>query len=246
MLPTLATLARPLLLAAALVATAGAAAVAAEVTVYQAPEGSGPHDTAPAPDGKVWCAAQGAGARGHRRPRHRRGSAGPVGRGLSAPRRDLGPGRASLAGSRIAEIDTATGAKRRSDPQTRGQGARRVWSDSKGDAWVSEWSSGQFSRYAPAPAGAWKAWRLPGQAPRAYAVYVDPAATVWVSDFGANAVLGLDPATERFTAARPGSGPHADVRQILGREGEVFLPESGLDRAAVVRAGAVTAATPGG
>ena len=66
--------------------------------------------------------------------------------------------------------------------------------------------------------------------------------TVWVSDFGANAVLCFDPATERFTATYPGSGSNANVRQILGRKGEVFLPESGLDRVVVVRTGAARAA----
>jgi virginiamycin B lyase len=141
---------------------------------------------------------------------------------------------ASLAGSHIAEIDTTSGEKRRIDPPTADQGARRVWADSEGDIWVSEWNSGQLSRYTPAN-GAWKAWRLPGDAPHAYAVYVDDADTVWVSDFGANAVLSFDPATERFTATYPGSGPNANVRQILGRRGEVFLPESGLDRVVVVR-----------
>ena len=80
---------------------------------------------------------------------------------------------ASLAGSHIAEIDTATGEKRRIDPPMAGQGARRLWADSKGDIWVSEWNSGQLSRYTPAN-GTWKAWKLPGATPRAYAVYVDP------------------------------------------------------------------------
>jgi virginiamycin B lyase len=80
-----------------------------------------------------------------------------------------------------------------------------------------------------------------GAEPHAYAAYVDGADMVWVSDFGANAVLRFDPATERFTATYPGSGPDANVRQILGREGEVFLPESGLDRVVVVRPGAARA-----
>ena len=59
-----------------------------------------------------------------------------------------------------------------------------------------------------------------------------------MSDFSANAVVSFDPAAERFTASYPGSGPNANVRQILGRKGEVFLPESGLDRVVVVRTGA--------
>ena len=43
---------------------AGATAVAAEVRVYPVPEGDGPHDAAPAPDGTIWYSAQGAGALG--------------------------------------------------------------------------------------------------------------------------------------------------------------------------------------
>ena len=140
---------------------------------------------------------------------------------------------ASLAGSHIAEIDTATGEKRRIDPPTQGQGARRVWSDSRGDIWVSEWNSGQLSRYTPG-SGEWRAWKLPGERPRAYAVYVDERDIVWVSDFSANAILSFDPSTETFTSW-PGSGPNANVRQILGRKGEVFLPESGLDRITIIR-----------
>ena len=57
------------------------------------------------------------------------------------------------------------------------------------------------------PAALGRSWKLPGAEPHAYAVYVDGADMVWVSDFGANAVLRFDPATERFTATYPGSGP---------------------------------------
>jgi hypothetical protein len=133
---------------------------------------------------------------------------------------------ASLAGSHIAEIDSTTGEKHRIDPPTAGQGARRVWADSKGDIWVSEWNSGQLSRYTPAN-GTWKAWKLPGAAPRAYAVYVDPNNKVWVSDFSANAVVSFDPATERFTASYPGSGPNANVRQILAARARCSSPNRG-------------------
>jgi virginiamycin B lyase len=143
---------------------------------------------------------------------------------------------ASLAGSHIARIDRASGEATMIAPPTEGQGARRVWSDSKGAIWVSEWNSGQLSRYDPA-SGNWKAWKLPGERPRAYAVYVDERDIVWVSDFGANAVVSFDPKSETFTASYSGSGPGASVRQILGRPGEVWLPESGLDRLMVVRTG---------
>jgi virginiamycin B lyase len=65
---------------------------------------------------------------------------------------------------------------------------------------------------------------------------VDDRDIVWVSDFGANAVLSFDPRTEKFTPY-PGSTDNADVRQILGRPGEVWLPESGTDRLMVIRTG---------
>jgi virginiamycin B lyase len=141
----------------------------------------------------------------------------------------------SLAGSYIARIDSATGELEVVPTPGQGDGARRVWSDSKGDLWVSLWNVGQLGRYSPA-AGEWITWQLPGDVPRAYAVYVDERDIVWVSDFGANAVLSFDPQTEQFTAY-PGSADGADVRQILGRPGEVWLPESGSDRLMVIRTG---------
>lgn len=142
----------------------------------------------------------------------------------------------SLAGSYLARIDSANGEAEVIEPQTPDQGARRVWSDSKGNLWISEWNSGQLSRYSPA-SGEWKSWKLPGEKPRAYAVYVDERNIVWVSDFGANAVVSFDPAKEEFTASYAGSDTGANVRQILGRAGEVWLPESGTDRLMLIRTG---------
>lgn len=139
----------------------------------------------------------------------------------------------SLAGSHLAKIDRTTGAATIIEPPTPNQGARRVWSDSRGDLWISEWNSGQLSRYSPATK-AWKSWKLPGDKPKAYAVYVDERDIVWVTDFAANATLTFDPKTEQWTAIR-GSGPDANVRQILGRPGEVYLPESGTNRVMLIR-----------
>jgi virginiamycin B lyase len=56
---------------------------------------------------------------------------------------------ASLAGSHIGRIDHRTGAAEVLEPPTRDQGARRVWSDSRGRIWVSEWNTGQLGRYDP-------------------------------------------------------------------------------------------------
>ncbi|MEO6408605.1 MAG: lyase, partial [Burkholderiaceae bacterium] len=145
----------------------------------------------------------------------------------------------SLAGSYIARIDRQSGESVVVEPPTRNQSARRVWSDSRGRIWVSEWNSGQLSVHDPAartPAQAWRTWKLPGTGPRCYAVYVDDKDIVWASDFGANCVWRFDPASERFE--RFDFGREAiDVRQILGRPGEVWLPESGTEHISIIRTG---------
>ena len=141
----------------------------------------------------------------------------------------------SLAGSYIARVDPQSGEPEVHEPETKGQGARRVWSDSRGRLWVSQWNSGNLSLYDPVTQ-IWQEWRLPGESPRAYAVYVDERDIVWVSDFGGDAIHAFDPESETFETI-PMSRPGADVRQILGREGEVWLPESGADRLMVIYTG---------
>ena len=139
----------------------------------------------------------------------------------------------SLAGSFIARIDRSSGESTVVEPPTKNQGARRVWSDSRGRIWVSEWMTGHLSVHDPADKS-WRTWRLPGASPRTYAVYVDERDKVWVSDFGGNAVLRFDPAREAFDSiAFPREA--ASVRQILGRRGEVWLPESGTEHLSLVR-----------
>jgi virginiamycin B lyase len=134
---------------------------------------------------------------------------------------------ASLAGSHIARIDVATGEATVIDPPTRNQGARRVWSDSKGNIWVSYWNTGQVGRYDPAKR-AWTEWKLPGNA-RAYSVWVDADDHVWLTDWTTNAIVEFDPATEKFTSY-PSDREGANVRQMLGRAGEAWAAESGTDR----------------
>ncbi len=140
----------------------------------------------------------------------------------------------SLAGSHLARIDSATGDISVIEPPTKDAGLRRVWADSKGDLWITGWNSGELYRYRPSNKS-WKAWKLPGPAPKAYAVYVDERDMVWVSDFGDNSTRVFDPRAEKFVQRYPGSGEGANVRQILGRKGEVFLPESGTERLMVIR-----------
>ncbi len=140
---------------------------------------------------------------------------------------------ASLAGNHIAWVDLESGSASVLDPPTSGQGSRRLWSDSRGRVWVSQWNAGQLGVYDPV-ANRWREWPLPGAQPMAYAVYVDDRDMVWLSDFGANALVRFDPATEQFTSfALP--TPNASVRQLLGRPGELWGAESAADKLVVVR-----------
>jgi virginiamycin B lyase len=139
----------------------------------------------------------------------------------------------SLAGSFVAKIDRGSGESTIVEPPTARQGARRVWSDSHGRIWISEWLSGQVSMHDPGKAS-WRSWKLPGASPRPYAVYVDQRDEVWLSDWGGNAVVRFDPAAEKFTSIAL-SNEGAGVRQIHGRAGEVWLPESGTEHISVIR-----------
>ena len=139
---------------------------------------------------------------------------------------------ASLAGSHIARIEsdrTATVI----EPPTPEQGARRVWSDSQGRIWVSEWNAGNLSQYSP-DTDTWDTWHLPGNAPETYAVFVDDTDIVWASDFGSNSMVRFDPTTEEFHTYELPHDP-GNVRQILGRPGEVWFPESAADNLIVIR-----------
>ena len=141
----------------------------------------------------------------------------------------------SLAGSYLGLID-ASGAElaiTEFDPPTEGAGTRRVWADSQGVLWVSEWEAGQVGRF-DAATETWTEWPLPGDGAQAYAVYVDERDDIWLSDFGANALVRFDPDTEEFVSL-PLPDPDGSVRQIHGRPGEVWGAESSAHALVVVR-----------
>ena len=133
----------------------------------------------------------------------------------------------------LGRLDPASGVAAIIEPPTPRSGPRRAWADSRGRIWVSEWNAGNVALYDPA-ATTWQTWHLPGAHPQAYAVFVDDQDIVWLSDWGANALVRFDPKSEAFTAF-PSPRPHAGVRQLLGRHGEVWGAESGTDRLVVLK-----------
>ena len=139
----------------------------------------------------------------------------------------------SLAGNHLAHVDTQTGKATVIEPPTARQGARRAWSDSRGQIWISYWHTGHVGRYDPATK-TWKEWKLPCERPQAYSVWVDEKDRVWLTEWSSNAIVRFDPDTEKFTSF-PSNHDGARVRQMLGRAGEAWGAESGTDRLVRIR-----------
>ena len=140
---------------------------------------------------------------------------------------------ASLAGDHLARVDRGTGGATVLTPTTADNGTRRAWTDSRGRIWCSQWDSGHVAMYDPHD-GSWHEWKLPGARPQAYAVYVDARDAVWLTDFGANAIVRFDPTTQTF-ASMPLPSPGSAVRQLHGRGDEVWGAASGVDKLVAVR-----------
>jgi virginiamycin B lyase len=99
---------------------------------------------------------------------------------------------------------------------------------------MSEWNAGQVARYDP-DTGEWREWPLPAEGgSQAYAVYVDDRDDVWLTDFTANTIVRFDPDTETFESFQSPESP-ANVRQLLGRPGELWGAESAQDVLVVIR-----------
>jgi virginiamycin B lyase len=147
---------------------------------------------------------------------------------------------ASLAGSYLGRID-GENAVTVLDPPTPNSGVRRVWADSRGRVWMSQYNVGQLARYDPAT-GTWSEWRLPGAQPRPYAIYADSRDQIWLSDHalgggaaagGSDTLVHFDPATETFTTVT--SADPLRVAQLGGVPGEVWGVDRNRGRLVVVR-----------
>src|SRR5215217_5134372 len=210
-----------------------------EITTFPVPAGSANLNTAAFDgDGKLWFTGQ-SGIVGRVDPATGQVDVLDAPRGRGPYGIDATPAGdvwfVSLAGSYLGRLAYTDGAIEITtyDPPTTGAGCRRVWSDSTGVLWISEWNAGQVARFDP-DRETWHEWKLPGDNPQAYAVYVDERDDVWLSDFGANALVRFDRDTETF-ASVPLPDPDAAVRQILGLPGEIWGAESGVDKLVLVR-----------
>ena len=143
---------------------------------------------------------------------------------------------ASLAGSYVGRIDVRTGKATVLRPPTRDQGARRAWSDSRGRVWISEWNAGKLGRYDPRTTAMARmaAPRSAADAVRDLRRRSRHRLAERLRRERARAVRsGLRRGSRRVRL--PSAG--AEVRQLLGRRGEVWGAESGTDKLVVVRTG---------
>ena len=86
----------------------------------------------------------------------------------------------------------------------------------------------------------WKEWRVPGDSPIPYGVYVDEKDIVWLTNWavenGTQTLLRFDPTKEKFEAF-PLPSDHSDIHQLNGRPGEVWAAEAGIDKILLIRTG---------
>src|SRR5256712_6224981 len=90
---------------------------------------------------------------------------------------------ASLAGSYIARINLAGGGVTGLEPPAARQGARRVWADSRGRLWGSEWDAGQIAPDDPGT-GRWRGGRPPGSHAMGHGGVGDGRGMGWGGDWG--------------------------------------------------------------
>ena len=151
--------------ALAFVASAVTSAGAAEIRYFPVERGAGPHDVAPAPDGKVWYTAQQQGALGRLDPRTGRTEQIPLGRDSAPHGVVVGPdGAAWVTDSglnAIVRVDSQTRAVR-AFPLPTGRGDVNLNTavfDRRGQLWFTG-QSGVYGRLDPRT-GEMQVWDAP-------------------------------------------------------------------------------------
>ena len=186
----------PVVLAAvAAVALAAHPALSAEVTRFDVPRGSHPHDVAPAPDGNVWYTAQFQGALGILNPNSGQAMQISLGPGSAPHGVIVGPDRAAWI------TDGGQNAIARFDPATRavklfplpkefpGANLNTATFDRKGILWFTG-QSGVYGRVDPS-SGKVEAWKAPKGA-GTYGITTTPNGEVWYASLAGDHIAKID------------------------------------------------------
>src|SRR3972149_3761224 len=166
---------------------------------FPVPPGSHPHDVAPAKNGSVWYTAQRLGELGILDPISGRSHHIGLGQGSAPHGVIVGPDEAPWI------TDGGLNAIVRVDPTTKNVTVFRL-PENTGNANLNTatfdhkgilWFTGQGGMYDPVTKK-WKEWKLSGQNPQPYAIFVDDKDMVWISDFSSNAIVRFNPSVEEF------------------------------------------------
>jgi virginiamycin B lyase len=199
-----------------LFAWAGGADAVPSWTEFPVPKGSGPHDVAPAPDGRVWFTAQAVGALGRLDPRTGHVEEFPLGNGSAPHGVIVGPDGAPWVTdgglNAILRVDPASLVIRRfALPADRaGANLNTATFDKSGVLWFTG-QGGIYGRVDPG-SGAVSVWDAP-RGPGAYGITTTPAGAIYFASLAGNYIARIDPATGAATVIEPPT-PRQGARRI--------------------------------
>jgi virginiamycin B lyase len=195
---------------------AGRADAALNWTEFPVPDGSGPHDVAPAPDGSVWFTAQAAGALGRLDPRTGHVDEFPLGDGSAPHGVIVGPDGAPWVTdgglNAILRVDRTSHTIRNFPlPANRvGANLNTATFDKSGVLWFTG-QGGVYGRVDPG-SGEVRVWDAP-RGPGAYGITTTPAGAVYFASLAGSYIARVDPVTGAATVIEPPT-PRQGARRI--------------------------------
>jgi virginiamycin B lyase len=227
---------RCLIISAVILIVAATAAHTAQVSYYQLPLGSFPHDVAPAPDGTVWFSGQQQGFAGRFDPQTGKLEKIPLGPGAAPHGVIVGPDGAAWltegGQNAIARVDPATkvvklfplpAAFPRANLNT-------LVFDKAGIVWFTG-QNGVHGRVDP-NSGKVDAWASPrGRGP--YGITVTPTGGIWYASLAGDHIAQVDPKSGAATIVEPprkGVGPRRIWSDSKGMLWASFWNAGGIGR----------------
>jgi virginiamycin B lyase len=197
-------------------------------TEFPLPEGSGPHDVAPAPDGRVWFTAQAAGALGRLDPRTGHVDEFPLGRGSAPHGVIVGPDGAPWVTdggvNAILRVDPAS-LTIRSFPLPANRATANLNTatfDKSGVLWFTG-QSGVYGR-VDQRSGEVRVWDAP-RGPGPYGITTTPAGAVYFASLAGSYIARIDPATGAAIVIEPPT-PWQGARRIWAdSQGALWISE---------------------
>ena len=211
-----------------LLAWAPRAEAAPAWTEFPLPEGSGPHDVAPAPDGTVWFTAQAAGALGRLDPGSGHVDEFPLGSGSAPHGVIVGPDGAPWVTdgglNAILRVDPVSHAIHRyALPAARSRANLNTATfDKSGVLWFTG-QGGIYGRVDP-KADEVRVWDAP-RGPGPYGITTTPDGAVYFASLAGSYIARIDPATGAATVIEPPT-PRQGARRIWSDStGAVWVSE---------------------